>query len=484
MKRRTNLFYKEGPDSKFLTFSNYTEALTGHFLSTYTKLYPSRFLCCYIPDIDSNKSVIIEHLIKHYESKLAFLRDHFDGQSRSMANDRLMPLNYLLECLNKAVPGFEVRAINEITEQDYNGTYTDTICIVNLDSIIAARLDGDLNKPRNPLLNKIVPTPKVEPSNPCCQADIDKWYIETADSTSSPTPSPMPTPSPTPTPSRTPEPTIDIDDLTDDTPADTVVPTAAPNTDLNKSLDIPSRVEYKIDDIRNLGLYGWTMSELSGTEWSNLVSEFDLTEDGKNYYSLLYKNFIKVTDTGTIKNELTFNCIIPLFDLVDTNYATNNISLTELSKDNQELPSTATINVPYGIWFGNDIVLKRDNASGFAPSWSLSIASQFKSFPYSKQMPSEARNSEITNSFATFAQVLSQIAALSNKVDILSSQLMDVNSRIDNITAQTTSQTVLDRVQKSLMANFKELQENNQKQLDEFRTILDTLRWRLDDNKS
>ena len=481
MKRRTNLFYKEGPDSKFLTFSNYTEALTGHFLSTYTKLYPSRFLCCYIPDIDNNKSVIIEHLIKHYESKLAFLRDHFDGQSRSMANDRLMPLNYLLECLNKAVPGFEVRAINEITEQDYNGTYTDTICIVNLDSIISARLDGDLNKPRNPLLDKIVPTPKVEPTNPCCQADIDKWYIENSVVTSTDKPTPVPTPSPTPT--------VD-DDSSDDDSTDVVVPTTVPtsapvpNTDLNKSLDIPSRVEYKIDDIRNLGLYGWTTSELSGTEWSNLVSEFDLKEDGKNYYSLLYKNFISVTDTGTIKNELTFNCIIPLFDLVDTNYATNNISLTELSKDSQELPATTTINVPYGIWFGNDIVLKRDNASGFAPSWSLSIASQFKPFPYSKQMPSEARNSEITNSFATFAQVLSQIVALSNKVDTLSSQLMDVNTRIDNINAQTSSQTVLDTVQKTLMGNFKELQEKNQKQLDEFRTILDTLRWRLDDNKS
>ena len=475
MKRRTNLFYKEGPDSKFLTFSNYTEALTGHFLSTYTKLYPSRFLCCYIPDIDNNKSVIIEHLIKHYESKLAFLRDHFDGQSRSMTNDRLMPLNYLLECLNKAVPGFEVRAINEITEQDYNGTYTDTICIVNLDSIISARLDGDLNKPRNPLLDKIVPTPKVEPTNPCCQADIDKWYIENSVVTSTDKPTPVPTPSPTPT----------VDDDSTDVVVATTVPTSVPNTDMNKSLDIPSRVEYKIDDIRNLGLYGWTTSELSGTEWSNLTSEFDLTEDGKNYYSLLYKNFISVTDTGTIKNELTFNCIIPLFDLVDTNYVTNNISLTELSKDNQELPSTATINVPYGIWFSeNDIVLKRDNVSGFAPSWSLSIASQFKPFPYSKQMPSEARNSEITNSFATFAQVLSQIAALSNKVDTLSSQLMDVNTRIDNINAQTSLQTVLDTVQKSLMSNFKELQENNQKQLDEFRTILDTLRWRLDDNKS
>ena len=391
MKRRTNLFYKDGPDSKFLTFSNYTEALTGHFLSTYTKLYPSRFLCCYIPDIENNKSVIIGNLIKYYESKLAFLRDYFDGQSRSKANDILLPLNYLLDCISNSVDGFEVRAINEITEQDYNGTYTDTICIVNLDSIVSTELGDSLGT--------------IKP------ADVDNTNV------------------------------IEVD---------------------------------------SGGLYGWTGRELSGTEWSGLETQFDTTQGGKKYYSTLASKYVKVTDNSAVKDELVFNCIIPLFDLVDTNYVTNNISLSELSKDGEQLPSTGVINVPYGIWLSNDIVLKRDKVSGFAPTWSLSIASQFKPFPYSKQMPSEARNSEITNSFATFAQVLSQIVALSNKVDTLSSQLMDVNSRIDNITAQTSSQTVIDNVQKTLMANFKDLKENNQKQLDEFRTILDTLRWNLD----
>ena len=395
MKRRTNLFYTDGrPDSKFLTFSNYTEALTGHFLSTYTKLYPSRFLCCYIDDIDENKPSIIEHLITYYESKLAFLRDHFDGQSRSKASDVLIPLNYLLDCISDTVSGFEVRAINEITEQDYNGTYTDTICIVNLDSIVSTELGYNCN----------------------------------------------------------------------DKPTDTTE-------------DDASYIEHNGDGTR---LYGWTEQELSNTEWAGLESEFDYFNSGKPMYSTSYSNFVTITDNSAVKDELVFNCIIPLFDLVDTNYVTNNISLSELSKDSGELPATGVINVPYGIWFGNDIVLKRDKVSGFAPTWSLSIASQFKPFPYSKQMPSEARNSEITNSFATFAQVLSQIAALSNKVDTLSSQLIDVNNRIDVINAQTSSQTVLDNVQKTLMTNFKDLKENNQRQLDEFRTILDTLRWNLD----
>ena len=73
MKRKTNLFYTDGPDSKFLTFSNYTELLTGNFLSTNTKIYPSRFLCLNIQDLDKN-GFIKDYLIGYYENKLAFLR--------------------------------------------------------------------------------------------------------------------------------------------------------------------------------------------------------------------------------------------------------------------------------------------------------------------------------------------------------------------------------------------------------------------------
>ena len=50
MDRKTNLFYNAlSKDSNFLTFSNYTESLTGNFLSTDTKLFPSTFLCLKIP---------------------------------------------------------------------------------------------------------------------------------------------------------------------------------------------------------------------------------------------------------------------------------------------------------------------------------------------------------------------------------------------------------------------------------------------------
>lgn len=139
MKRKTNLFYSDGPDSKFITFSNYTESLTGNFLSTDTKLYPSSFLCLNIPELcdEENKSQFIkDYLIGYYENKLAFLRDYCIEQD-TKPEDHLCPLAYLLEAVLKYANDNNINSENiisyvgDITEQDFNGTYTDTICIVD-----------------------------------------------------------------------------------------------------------------------------------------------------------------------------------------------------------------------------------------------------------------------------------------------------------------------------------------------------------------
>jgi len=148
MKRKTNLFYTTGPDSKFLTFSNYTEALTGNFLSTDTKLYPTTFLCLQIDDItniETREKFIKEYLTAYYENKLAFLRDYCI-EHNYIAEQYINPLAYLLDTIikfisdndpDKTYPEIQknlIRYIGDVTEQDYNGTYTDTICIVNFSS--------------------------------------------------------------------------------------------------------------------------------------------------------------------------------------------------------------------------------------------------------------------------------------------------------------------------------------------------------------
>lgn len=124
MKRKTNLFYTNpnSVDSKFLTFSNYTEAMTGNYLSTNIKLFPTMFLCLNIGEFDKT-TFIKEHLVAYYENKLATLRD---------ANiQNINPLGYLLDCIFKEYSSAEITYIGNITEQDYNGIYTDTICTIN-----------------------------------------------------------------------------------------------------------------------------------------------------------------------------------------------------------------------------------------------------------------------------------------------------------------------------------------------------------------
>ena len=143
MKRKTNLFYNTGQDSKFVTFSNYTEALTGNFLSTNTKLFPSVFLCLDIPSLntnheDSKREFIINTLIRLYENKLATLRDNINESS-------ILPLSYLLEYLYKYDPNTQVTYIGNITEQDYLGAYTDTICTIDTEIFQNATVEINTN---------------------------------------------------------------------------------------------------------------------------------------------------------------------------------------------------------------------------------------------------------------------------------------------------------------------------------------------------
>lgn len=136
MKRKTNLFYNSGQDSKFLTFSNYTEALTGNFLSTNTKLFPSTFLCLNIPSLTKdNKADFIKNvLIAQYENKLATLRDAL--------GENILPLQYLIEYLLNYDANTQITYIGNITEQDYLGSFTDTICIIDTATFKNATITG------------------------------------------------------------------------------------------------------------------------------------------------------------------------------------------------------------------------------------------------------------------------------------------------------------------------------------------------------
>lgn len=382
MKRKTNLFYTSGPDSKFLTFSNYTESLTGNFLSTDTKLFPDKFLCLKINNINhSTKPNFIKYLVRYYENKLAALRDYCISNNE-LEENFVLPLAYLLEAIlqvcNYNVTNNEwefnedlinnksnilnytatiknlITYIGDITEQDYNGTYTDTICTINVSNY---NIGNIINlKERN--------------YKTCSESDypynLHGW--ETQDITFSDY--------------------VNITPLYDDNETSTYY--------YDSCLD---RIEYeKIENTSN------------DIKFNIIIPLFSITN--MNY--------------NTNTNKLLEN---------------NPILLKNSSKENGQL--CERINVPLGIWINGDeeqdsfIELKKDSEVNKYPAWSLLISSQFKPFPYSLDKKIDNNSQEgLMTAHATFAETLSKINDVLDKFNQITVSINALDNRITKIDKQ------------------------------------------------
>ena len=518
MKRKTNLFYTTGPDSKFITFSNYTESLTGNFLSTDTKIFPSRFIALYVKGLNKDtKAALIKYLADYYESKLAALRDHFD-YNKSDIEKSVPPLNYLLEALlrikeikpNEVVATHSIannsyvnfvdneaetsklvsysnvikfKYISDITEQDYNGTFTDTICNIDLRKfayISSIELTDDFD-------NNVVQFDKPNTLYGW-DSNIPEEYANEKtipDSIQG----------------------IDLDrymkSYVDDTDAEEKRIEYKINTDLSNVINIHDEMITDdksladiIDEYMASNEYDDTASAISAilhsndsnlmafqNKLNNLLSNEDteVTYDkiilydsetpniiyayngadvvtldmSKNNEYNINPEVVKLNISTSNDDEMEFNCIIPLYDIVDINYKSNFNTIERIISVNGEgeidLTPSATnkmycANVPLGMWLYTDGDVNEDNTtsmklyldteSGFSQSWSLTIASQFKPFPYSSKMPSELTTNSNTNAYATFAQVLASQSAMIDNFNKLTRTIANMNDHIRNMESQ------------------------------------------------
>lgn len=399
MQRKTNLFYTQNQDSNFLTFSNFTEALTGNFLSTDWKVYPSRFLCLYIPtlvDEQSKQDFIKNYLVAYYENKLAFLRDYYTKQLNNSNNVKEFDIEgdtnalaWLFETINKYCEDnsteYEINFIGEVTEFDYKGTYTDSICII----------------------------------------DASEGYKEGTNQLKT----------------------------------------------YNINVDSKVNILYSDDNENVLDksiLYNWTASELANTDYENLNVKLDNNDD--NTYSI-YSEYELTTDV-TNRTNLRFNVIIPLFDITNIyaasnfnsveesfskeenleyknyvyNESTNTLEKVSIDYSSKELRS---INNPMGIWFSDEVIeLKRDKESKYAPSWSITISSQFKPFPYSGQyLNNDITSTDNQQAFQTYAQILARQSTLNYELSNISSRLTKLEqtvSRLNNLSTQSINEKLLE----------------------------------------
>lgn len=413
--RKTNLLYSTyiGEENSFLTFSNYTEAMTGNHLSVNTKMFPSTFLCAYINVTPDNIGSFINTIVGKYENKLTFLRDTFTKDSNISAEDNIYPLEYLINTLKDFDNEFSINYVGQVTEQDYNGTFCDTMCI-----------------------------------------------ISTEDNGGKATPNPV--------------------------------------TVAKKTVDYNNSYDY---------LYGWSSYDATNNSYiyngpsiySNVTPLFDKlsdnndnNEDNSYIYVSSYEHDKLIFKPDAKAKSIEFNCIIPLFDIVNVDPKSNESNITESSDtelsdtessdtEPSKLPNilevdltSSTCNVPMGIWFSQGfkkITLQRDETSGFWPSWSLVLSSQFKPFPKSPHLQSDTQNISSTDAFGTFAQILVEQARLTDEhtdiavnVQALSNRISDVESKINNISTNMSLdalQNKIDQIDTKLASLTESLEKVN-----------------------
>ena len=406
--RKTNLLYSTyiGEENSFLTFSNYTEAMTGNHLSVNTKMFPSTFLCAYINVTPDNIGSFINTIVGKYENKLAFLRDTFTKDSNISAEDNIYPLEYLINTLKDFDNEFSINYVGQVTEQDYNGTFCDTMCIISTED------NG----------GKAIPNPV---------------------------------------------------------------------NGVKKTVDYNNNSTY---------LYGWSSYDATSSSYiyngpsiyKDVKPLFDNDKNNSYMYVSSYEHDKLIFTPDTKAKSIEFNCIIPLFDIVNVDPKSNESNITESS--DTELPDTespdaeqskpsntlevdltsSTCNVPMGIWFSQKfkkITLQRDETSGFWPSWSLVLSSQFKPFPKSPHLQSDTQNISSTDAFGTFAQILVEQARLTDEhtdiavnVQALSNRISNVESKINNISTNMSLdalQNKIDQIDTKLASLTESLEKVN-----------------------
>ena len=102
-----------------------------------------------------------------------------------------------------------------------------------------------------------------------------------------------------------------------------------------------------------------------------------------------------------------------------------------------------------GIWFSDEVIeLKRDKESKYAPSWSITISSQFKPFPYSGQyLNNDITSTDNQQAFQTYAQILARQSTLNYELSNISSRLTKLEqtvSRLNNLSTQSINEKLLE----------------------------------------
>lgn len=385
--RRANLFNIDSLP-QFVTFSNYGEAITGTSVAVNSKIYPSAFICLLVNGLDTEEG--LRNFIKvvlacYFESKLAAGRDAYQD-SLSNTEKYIKPLDILLQAVEAFDPDFKVKYISDIVEQDFNGVWSDFMCSINLNN-----------------------------------ASNEYEYVVNK---------------------------VDKSEVIDKNVKKVLLP---------ESFDLNCP-------------YNWSTKNSSGEDdyfgpatYQDVKMILDDASERLYNFNTYVKSITREKISGQTPDSLSFNVLIPLFDRIIDNpstpgetsahslYLHTNVTETgtvyesepdDLTEKSETLYNTL---VPYGMWFPGlepiSINYNTNTATSnyIQPTWTLTLSSQFKPFPYSNQYtPSEINSGASTTDESskpelhdTFAQVLSMQNKMMRKLDEYNNTITSLQNEIN-----------------------------------------------------
>lgn len=385
--RRANLFNIDSLP-QFVTFSNYGEAITGTSVAVNSKIYPSAFICLLVNGLDTEEGLrnfIKVVLAGYFESKLAAGRDAYQG-SLSNTEKYIKPLDILLQAVEAFDPDFKVKYISDIVEQDFNGVWSDFMCSINLNN-----------------------------------ASNEYEYVVNK---------------------------VDKSEVIDKNVKKVLLP---------ESFDLNCP-------------YNWSAKNSSGEDdyfgpatYQDVKMILDDASERLYNFNTYVKSITREKISGETPDSLSFNVLIPLFDrIIDnpstpgetsahslylhTNITENGTVYESESEDLTEKSETLyNTLVPYGMWFPGlepiSINYNTNTATSnyIQPTWTLTLSSQFKPFPYSNQYTPSEINSETNTTdesskpelHDTFAQVLSMQNKMMRKLDEYNNTITSLQNEIN-----------------------------------------------------
>lgn len=415
--RKTNLFNEYAnpadtmPDVKrkslFLPFSNYSESMTGNHLSVDAKLYPSAFICFYIPIYDvgvyskpKDVNYFIKKMTRLYENKMAFLRDAaVSGEFSGLNLNSVEPLPYLLHYIQKNEPSCQIVYVGDIAEQDWDGVYSDMMLTIEAGM-----------SPRKYELACVDSSP-----------NIGAW-------------------------------------------------SGKKTVDYNFYKSNKSNYLYGWYYINKNNINVFTGPEVYKSVTPGLdIGGPDGTSSGKNQYIYNVSEYftgINCKYDSNPSSTLKFNFVVPLYDVFIDDTSSGNSGTQAAHYIDDTVPTATsgdieTINfsnikdkkkfnrslydtlVPYGIWWSGYTPVTLDRSNGENPQWTLTLSQQFKPFPYSwnKLDANDTRSNlqfgtdkEYTTPIHdTFAQILSRQNNVIDKIMEQNKIISELRSEIDSL---------------------------------------------------